>query len=201
VLTSVLSRRRRAGEWSGEAGHRDGVAPHLIKRLSDKLDAIGRYSRKIVLPPQIALPTIDRAIARQFGVTRRMVRRIRRDRAMWPFMPSLPWKVPEWQLRDIAQHRARAAAKLLMTPERYDKRELIALTSDGLTVEQVPGLGSEYIAAWRAFDSQQRCVDYMPPEYRRPPVWLSYRPQWDEYLRMRVRHSTGRRIKPEPGAE
>ena len=194
--------RRRAVERLQrkiKAAHLDDVAPHLIKRLSDKLDAIGRYSCQVVLPPRVALPSIDRAIARRYGVTHRMVRRIRRDKTMWPFMPNLPWKVPEWQLRDIAQHRAKPAAKLLMTPERYNKREQIALTKDGLAVEQVPGLEAEYIAAWRALSVQRRYAEPMPLEYRRPPVWLAYLPQWDWYLRMR--YLTGRRIKTESDAE
>jgi hypothetical protein len=202
VCVEVPARRRRAVERLQrkiEAAHREGVAPHMIKRLSDKLDALGRYSRKIILPPAVALPDIDRVIARRYGVTRRMVRRIRRDKGMWPFMPQLPWKVPGWQLRDMAQHAAKPAAKRLMTPQRYDKCEQIALTRDGLTVEQAPGLESGYVAAWRAFGIQQRCEEQMPPEYRRPPVWLAHRPQWGQYFRKH--HLTGARIKPQAGAE
>src|SRR5262249_22802925 len=128
-----------------KAAHREGVAPHIIKRLSDKLDAIGRYSRKTVLPPQVALPDIDRVIARRLGVTRRMVRSIRRDKRMWLFMPQLPWRVPDWQLQGMAQHRA----KRLMTPARYAQGERVTLTYHGLAVEQARGSEALYIAAWK----------------------------------------------------
>jgi hypothetical protein len=198
VCVETPAPRRRAVERLQrkiEAAHREGVAPHIIKRLSDKLDAHGRYSRKIILPPQVALPDIDRVIAKRYGVTRRMVCRIRRDKRMWVFMPQLPWKVPDWQLQGMAQH----VAKRLMTPQRYDKREQIALTGDGLAVEQVPGLESGYTAAWRVFGIQQRCEEQLPPEYRRPPVWLAHLPQWGQYFRKH--HLAGRRIKPEAAAE
>jgi hypothetical protein len=158
------------------AAHMNGVAPFLLERMSARLDRLGRMTSEIILSPRIALPKADKAIAKQFGITERMVRKVRSDPRMQPFMPQPIWKVPDWQGRGAELHAARSAAKRLMTPERYAKNERVALVSAGLVVEQAAS--EVYEAAWRVFTLVRRFERLMPLEYRSRPAWLGFTPQW-----------------------
>jgi hypothetical protein len=193
-----------------EAGRMNGVAPFLLNRMSARLDRLGRASRTLLLPPAITLPEADRAIAKQFGISERMVRKIRSDRRMQPFMPHPVWQVRDWERRGAESHAARARAKQLMTPERYAKNERVALLSDGLAVEQDPTSEAVYKAAWRIFRLLQRLEKRMPPQYRRRPAWLGFQRQWarmearcegwfflnDQQVYFWKRHPEGRRVPP-----
>jgi hypothetical protein len=182
----------------------NGDAQFLIDRMSARLDRLGRVTRAIVLPPRIALPEADRAIAKQFGITERMVRKIRVDKRMQPFMPRPIWKVPDWQRRGAESHAARSAAKRLMTPERYAKNERVALVGAGLVVEdaqqecfrwdprleQKGGYGLRprthrpithdevYSAALRLLRLVEEFERRVPLEYRSRPAWLGFQRQW-----------------------
>jgi hypothetical protein len=161
-----------------EAARRNGVAPHLMKRWSEQLDALGRITRALYRPPSISLREVDKAIAKQFGVSVRTVERIRQDRRLWPFMGQKVWELPEWQREGAALHAARSVAKRLMTPERLAKNERVALVSAGLAVEQEAGFEAVYLAARRMFGFLRRSEDLLALEYKRPPTWLATRPQW-----------------------
>jgi len=161
-----------------EVARRNGVAPHLIELWRAQLDGIGRFTREIVLPPGIALPKADKAIARQFGISPRTVRRIRQDRRLQAFMPQEAWTVPHWQRQAMALYAARIAAKRLMTPARFAKNERVALLGNGLSVEQEPASEAVYVAARKVREVLRRCERLLPSEYRQRPTWLAYLPQW-----------------------
>lgn len=160
-----------------------------------------------MLPPKIALPAADKAVAKQFGISERMVRKIRSDKRMQPFMPHPVWQVRDWVRRGAEDHAARARAKQLMTPERYAKNERVALVSAGLAVEQ----GQEcfcwdgsahrlaharngrlqpprprqritdedvYRTALAILRFLRRLEEGVPSEHRRRPQWLGFQLQW-----------------------
>src|SRR5262249_13798713 len=137
----------------------------------------------------------DEALAERYGITPRMVRTIRGDRRLWPFMPPPPGHVPDWQLQAMARH----TAKQIMTPERYAKGERVRLTDVGLIVEQDRGLEAVYLAAWKMLVALHRYEGRLPVEFRRRPVWLAHRAQWTQCEW--TRHPAGRRVKPRAGAE
>jgi hypothetical protein len=181
------------------AARANGDAQFLLNRMSAKLDGLGRVSREIVLPPRIALPEADRAIAKRFGVSERMVRKIRSDERMDPFMPHPIWKVPDWLRRGAELHAARAVARRLMTLERYAKNEPVALVGSGLVVGQDPAAEVVHKTALWAFGLMQRLEARMPAEYRSRPAWLGFQRQWARVempLAGLDRHSDGRRIAP-----
>jgi len=189
------------------AARMNGDAQFLLDRMSARLDRLGRMTSEIVLPPEIALPEADKAIAKRYGITARMVRKIRSDKGMQIFMPHPVWRVRDWEKRGAERYVARSIAKQRMTPERYAKNEQVALVSDGLVVEQdsecfrwdgsahrfaQPRNGrlqpprprqrithdDVYKAALRASRLMQRLERLMPPEYRRRPAWLGFQRQW-----------------------
>jgi hypothetical protein len=198
-----------------EAGRMNGDAQFLLDRMSAKLDALGRVSRKIVLSPRIALPEADKAIAKRFGITERMVRKIRSDKRMQPFMGRPLWEVPDWQRKGAEAHAARATAKRLMTPERYAKSERVWLDRVGLGVEAVQedaygpanklhvrhphmkivhhvtsGPPSPSIA----FSIDKGPLRPLPVAKLRAPRDLGFRPQWALIERKQRGHA--RRIEP-----
>jgi hypothetical protein len=176
--------------------------------MSARLDRLGRASRALLLPPAITLPEADRAIAKQFGITERMVRKIRSDRRMLPFMPHPVWQVRDWERRGAESHAARSAARRLMTPARFAKNEPVALLSAGLAVEQEPTSEAVYKAARGIFRLLQRLESLLPREYRSRPAWLGLAPQWlrtearcegwfslgEQQIYFWRRHPEGRRI-------
>src|SRR5262245_54496028 len=209
-------RQVKALQAKTEAARRNGVAPHLIKRWSEQLDALGRITRALYRPPSISLREVDKAIAKQFGVSVRTVERIRQDRRLWPFMGRKVWELPEWQRKGAALHAARLAAKRLMTPERFAKNERVALVSAGLAVEQEAESEAAYLAARRVFGFLRRSESLLPGEYKRPPTWLALLPQWtriearwtgevrvinEQMVYGWVPHPNGRRVPKAPASE
>src|SRR5262245_16480038 len=107
---SFRQRREAALRWSeewhararpGQSTQRPELAPILkqigrlraknalpwrIAELSRKADQIGRFSSTEILAPDVNLPAIDKAVADELNLTERMVRRIRSDPRMRPFM-------------------------------------------------------------------------------------------------------------------
>jgi len=102
-------------------------------RVSAVMDRIGRVTRVPVKPPETAYPEIDKAIAAQFGITERMVRRCRTDPALKRFLPHPVWIEREWE----AKERLSWLAKRHMTPERYAKREPLELIKAVLRVDAI----------------------------------------------------------------
>jgi hypothetical protein len=126
---------------------------------------------------------LDRAIGKQFGISDRMVRRIRDDRRLEAFKPQPAWLPRPWEKPAREAFDARQVAKRLMTPERYAKGEAIALEGGRLVVRQDdPASEGVYRAALRALRLVQRSERLLPQEYRSRPAWLGFRPQWARIL-------------------
>jgi hypothetical protein len=143
--------------------------PWRIEELSRKGDRIGRYHSIPILRPDEPEPEIDRMTAKEFGVTERMVRTIRSDRRIIELLGPPIWEPRAWEVEERRRYVARKRAEVLMTPERYAKRERVWLASGGLVVEQC--------SAWAAdYDRAVMLVRYIA-DWGDRPWWLYFRPQ------------------------
>lgn len=143
----VLSRkiaRLRAGA-NAPYGAASGAPYHEIARLSREMDKLGRFHRVLLYKPATPKPVIDRKIAKRFGITERMVRKIRDDRSMDPFRSQPPWEVRGWERAALQDLAARQLARKLMTPERLAKCEPVRIYSGGLQVPFRVGMEWEII--------------------------------------------------------
>src|SRR5262249_33666696 len=145
----------------------------------------------------------------------RMVRRLRSDPRMQPFMGIPPWGVRDWERKDFEQAEVRRLAGRLVTPERLDK----GLFGRAVMAKQAPAMEANYKLAWRAFSTQQRLGRFLPADCVSRPSWLGFGQQWaridsqpslervwinDQECIRWERHLRGRRVlvkKADQGAE
>jgi len=85
------------------------------------------------------MPEIDMQVAKQFGITERMVRRCRTDPKLQRFMPHPVWLERDWVKSARLDFEARQVAKRLMTPERLAKQEPLTLVNGAVRVGPVVG--------------------------------------------------------------
>jgi hypothetical protein len=107
--------------------------------ITNAIDKIGRVSRVPIEPPPTCYPVLDRAIGVQFGISPRMVRRIRADHRLKKFKPHPAWHERPWEKPAREAFQAQQVAKRLMTPERYAKGEAIVLEGGRLVVLDTAG--------------------------------------------------------------
>jgi len=142
------------------------AAPHKIVAVRAEMDRIGRVGAVLVKPPEIDRPVIDAAIAELFGVSPRMVRSIRSDKRLLPFMPGAVWLEPDWEREERRGWEARRLARQLMTAARFAKREPVRFWEGGL---QVPfKVGTEWEIIQGAAPPGMRCTFFEPT--RRQPT-------------------------------
>jgi hypothetical protein len=98
--------------------------PWRIAELSRKADQVGRYHSTPVLPPDEPKPAIDRMVAQEFGITERMVRKLRSDPKLQPFIGPEPWVPRVWEVAEAKRASLRRQAAHLLTPERLAKAEI-----------------------------------------------------------------------------
>jgi hypothetical protein len=107
--------------------HAKNAPPWRIGELSRKADRIGRYHAVPILRPDESEPEIDRMVAKEFGVTERMVRTISSDKRIRDLLGRPIWEARAWEVEERRRFAARKRAEALMTPERYAKRERVWL--------------------------------------------------------------------------
>jgi len=201
-------------------GRRRGLPEWRLSAWSREADRVGRYERIQILPPKVPLPNIDGAVAKEFGLSARTVRRYRSDPRLDPFRSVPPWQVREWERAAREQAWLLREARRLLTPERVAKGGW-RLVKGCLGAEQDPAAEEDYRTAWRAFTLQQWLPEFVPEPLRElvehsRPYWLGYRNPWAAFEARSTREVkwingqecfgwdsdlTGRRIKRKPGAE
>ena len=112
----------------------ENAPPHKLAEVSRLIDIAGRFIRIPIAPPEANYPAIDKAVAKKFGITERMVRRCRMDPRLRPFMPHPVWEERDHERKGRLEFAARQLAERLMTPARLAKRESIGLVNGSIKV-------------------------------------------------------------------
>jgi hypothetical protein len=150
----ALVRREAAGKLAGRLRalsrrmvrlRASGASIIEVARLSAEMDRLGRSYAVQFYKPDTPKPQIDRQVAKLFGTTARMVRRIRDDPSLSPFRATPPWEVPDWQVAAHRESVARKLARKLMTAERLAKGELVRIFNGALQVPLRVGLEWEIV--------------------------------------------------------
>jgi hypothetical protein len=178
-----------------------------IPHLSAKADALGRYHSRALLSPLESKPEIDRMVAKEMGISPRMVRSARSDKRVRELLEKPGKERREWEIEAAQQVELRRQALALVTPERFAKDDFF-LRHGALAAKQERSGEDTYLLARRLRTYQRQRAELLPLEYRRRPYWLAWSVQWarmdnkilerfwingQESVRLE-RHQTGRRI-------
>ena len=133
--------------------------PWQIARLSKKADLIGRFSSTEILPPDDLLPDIDKTVADKLGLTERMVRRIRSDPRMRPFMGTPPWTVRAFEREGFEQAELGRLSCALLTPERLAKGDIDYRNGNLVALSVTDRLALTQPQLETATDFERRCYE------------------------------------------
>jgi hypothetical protein len=143
-----------------------GALPWRIAELSRKADKIGRHSQTPILPPDETKPAIDKMVANDLGLTERMVRKIRSDKRLIPFMPPPLWVPRDWERADAQRAWVKRRARALLTPEhlaKVDRGEIVLGERDGglAILDMLDGIAHLLTAEQyrKAREFQSRCYE------------------------------------------
>jgi hypothetical protein len=95
--------------------------PWRIEELSRKADRVGRFHSVPILPPDVKLPEVDRLVAKETGLTERMVRKVRSDKRITNLVGLPVWVLRDWEANAARSAWAMQQARRLLTPERLAK--------------------------------------------------------------------------------
>src|SRR5262249_27521878 len=140
---------------------------------SRKADQIGRFSSTEILPPDDALPDIDKAVADELNLTERMVRRVRSDPRMRPFMGTPPWTVRAFEREGFERVELNRLVNALLTPERLAKGDIAYRGGNLVAPSALDKIPLTRIQRETADDFERRCycggLGSLVLLYRGPP--------------------------------
>src|SRR5262249_28827920 len=125
ALTPLLKRIRRLRAKGGNGDLRWQINRHSMEanRLSTKADRLGRFHSTEILKPTDSEPEINKLVVEDsrladlvaLGLTERMVRSIRTDKSLEPFLAQPVWVPSEWEQECARQFSIIRHARGLLT--------------------------------------------------------------------------------------